>query len=71
MRRDRGFHKSGFFTKAALPLLMGLTFLIFAAMGMDHDNPVNLGEVVAGTLFFSLATVLILWAGKLAARARF
>jgi len=58
-------------TKLILPLLMLATFLAFAMGGGEAASPGSLNDVMVGSLFFSLASALILWAGRLAAKARF
>ncbi len=65
----RGFPWSGI----TLSFLMITTFLIFATTGANGAETVaswtsHVAEVIAGTAIFSLASVLMVWAGRLLPR---
>ncbi|MCK5425609.1 MAG: hypothetical protein KAI89_09560 [Emcibacter sp.] len=60
-------------SKITLPFLMISTFLIFATTGANSAETVaswtgHVGEIVAGTAIFSLASILLISAGRLLPR---
>lgn len=57
-------------SKITLSFLMISTFLIFASSGINQAETVagwtgHVSEIIAGTVIFSLATILLIWAGRL------
>ncbi len=57
-------------SKIFLSFSMISTFLIFATMGASGTETVaswtgHVSEIVAGTAIFSLAAILLIWAGRL------
>lgn len=56
-------------SKITLSFLMISTFLIFATTGANGAETVaswtgHVGEIIAGTAIFSLASILLVWAGR-------
>lgn len=57
-------------SKIMLLFLMTSTFLIFATTGSNNAETMaswtgHVGEIIAGTAVFSLAAVMLVWAGRL------
>ncbi|GEM_PF-4767061 len=57
-------------SKIILSFLMISVFLIFATTGLGDAETVaswtgNVGKIIIGTAIFSLATILLVWAGRL------
>ncbi|MCF6216119.1 MAG: hypothetical protein L3J58_08085 [Emcibacter sp.] len=57
-------------SKIILSFLMISVFLIFATTGLDDAETVaswteNVGKIIIGTTIFSIATILLVWAGRL------
>ncbi len=57
-------------SKIILTFLMITTFLIFAVGGTNDAETVaswtgKVSEIIAGTAIFSIATILLVWAGRI------
>lgn len=60
-------------SKITLSFLMVTSFLVFATTGANGAETVaiwtsHVGEIIAGTAIFSLAAILLIWAGRLVPR---
>lgn len=71
--RSRGVWRNFPWSRIGLSFLMIATFLIFATTGGNDADTVaswtgHAVEVIAGTALFSLAAILLVWAGRLLPR---
>jgi len=62
-------------SKIILSFLMIGTFLILATTGTNSTETVanwteNIGKIIIGTAIFSIATILLVWAGRIPRNSR-